>query len=116
MLWGNTFFDGSDGKESTCNAEELGSIPGPGRSLEEGMATHSSILPWRIPWTEEPGGLWPEGSHRVEHDRLLSLHAWLIHIVVQQENKMCKIIISEKTKLLLSICSSKQKKKTNCFS
>ena len=33
--------------------------------LEEGMATHSSILAWRIPWTEEPGGLQSTGSHRV---------------------------------------------------
>ena len=33
--------------------------------LEEGMATHSSILAWRIPWTEEPGGLQAMGSHRV---------------------------------------------------
>ena len=39
----------SDGKESTCNVGDLGSIPGLGRSLEEGMATHSSILAWRIP-------------------------------------------------------------------
>ena len=36
--------------------------------LEEGMATHSSILAWRIPWTEEPGGLQSTGSHRVEHN------------------------------------------------
>ena len=36
--------------------------------LEEGMATHSSILAWRIPWTEEPGGLQSMGSHRVQHD------------------------------------------------
>ena len=36
--------------------------------LEEGMATHSSILAWRIPWTEEPGGLWFIGSQRVGHD------------------------------------------------
>ena len=36
--------------------------------LEEGMATHSSILAWRIPWTEEPGGLQPVGSQRVRHD------------------------------------------------
>ena len=36
--------------------------------LEEGMATHSSILAWRIPWTEEPGGLQSIGSHRVGHD------------------------------------------------
>ena len=31
--------------------------------LEKGMATHSSILAWRILWTEEPGGLWSMGSH-----------------------------------------------------
>ena len=36
--------------------------------LEEDMATHSSILAWRIPWTEEPGGLQSMGSHRVGHD------------------------------------------------
>ena len=36
--------------------------------LEEGMATHSSILTWRIPWTEEPGGLQSMGSQRVGHD------------------------------------------------
>ena len=36
--------------------------------LEEGMATHSSILAWRIPWTEEPGGLQSMGSQRVKHD------------------------------------------------
>ena len=36
--------------------------------LEKGMATHSSILAWRIPWTEEPGGLQSKGSQRVERD------------------------------------------------
>ena len=36
--------------------------------LEEKMATHSSILAWRIPWTEEPGGLRYMGSHRAGHD------------------------------------------------
>ena len=36
--------------------------------LEEGMATHSSILAWRIPWTEMPGRLWLVGSQRVGHD------------------------------------------------
>ena len=36
--------------------------------LEEGMITHSGILAWRIPWTEEPGGLQSKGSQRVEHD------------------------------------------------
>ena len=36
--------------------------------LEKGMATHSSILGWRIPWTEEPGGLQSMGSQRVGHN------------------------------------------------
>ena len=36
--------------------------------LEEGMATHSSILAWRTPWTEEPGRLQSLGSQRVRHD------------------------------------------------
>ena len=36
--------------------------------LEEGMATHSGILAWKIPWTEEPGGLQSKGSQRVGHD------------------------------------------------
>ena len=45
------------GKEFTCNAWDLGSIPGLTRSPEEEMATLSSILAWEIQWTEEPGGL-----------------------------------------------------------
>ena len=48
--------------------ENLGLIPGSGRSLEKRMAMHSSILAWRIPWTEEPGGLQSMGPHRVGHD------------------------------------------------
>ena len=36
--------------------------------LEEGMATHSSVFAWRIPWTEEPGGLQSRGSQRLGHD------------------------------------------------
>ena len=36
--------------------------------LEKGMATHSSTLAWRIPWTEEPGGLQSMGWQRVRHD------------------------------------------------
>ena len=40
----------------------------PEDSLEKGMATHSSILAWEIPWTEEPGGLQSMGSQRVELD------------------------------------------------
>ena len=46
-----------NGKESACEAGDTGSIPGSGKSLEKEMATHSSILAWRMSWTEEPGGL-----------------------------------------------------------
>ena len=38
------------------DVRDLGSIPGSGMSLEEGMATHSSVPTWRTPWAEEPGG------------------------------------------------------------
>ena len=45
-------------------------VQSPGRedSLEKGMATHSSILVWRIPWTEEPGGIQSKGLQSVRHD------------------------------------------------
>ena len=62
------FPGGSSGKESACSAGEVGSIPGSARSLEEGMANHSSILAWRITWTEEPGRPQSMGSQRVGHD------------------------------------------------
>ena len=47
--------------------------PWVGRSLEKEMATHSSTLAWKIPWTEEPGRLQAMGSQRVEHDWATSL-------------------------------------------
>ena len=51
-------------KEPTCNAGDTGVIPGSGRAPEEVTATHSSILAWRIPWTEEPARLQSMESHR----------------------------------------------------
>ena len=45
---------------------DVGWIPGLGRSPGGGMATHSSVLAWRVPWTEEPGGLQSTGSQRVD--------------------------------------------------
>ena len=65
------FPDGSAGKELACNAGDIGSL---GRSLgqedplEKEMATHSSILAWRMLWTEEPGGLQSMGSQGIRHD------------------------------------------------
>ena len=58
-------------KNTPANARdirEVGLIPGQEAPLEEGMGTHSSILAWRIPRTEEPRGLQSIGSQRVRHD------------------------------------------------
>ena len=66
------FPGGSDDKESTYNAGYLGLLPGSVRSPGEGIATHSSILAWRIPWTEEPGGLQPMGLQTVGLDRAIN--------------------------------------------
>ena len=63
LLWG--FRGGLDGKESACTA---GDLPGSRISLEKGMETHSSILAWRIPWTEEPGWLQSIGLQSVRHN------------------------------------------------
>ena len=62
-------------KNLPANAGDTGnavSIPGSGRSLEKEMATHSSILAWRIPWTEELGGL--QSTGRKESDTTERLH------------------------------------------
>ena len=56
------FPGGSVIKNPPANAGGMGLTPGLGRSLEKEMATHSSILAWEIPWTEEPGGLQSMGS------------------------------------------------------
>ena len=55
-------------KNPPANAGDLGSTSGSGRSPGGGHGTHSSILAWRIPWTEKPGGLQATGSQRVRHD------------------------------------------------
>ena len=69
----------SVGKESACNAGDLGSIPGLGRSSGEEKATHSSILAWRIPWTA-----WSMGLQRVGHDfHFTSLHTSKDSLVVR---------------------------------
>ena len=53
---------------------DTGSMPGSGRSLEEGMAIHSSILTGKIPRTEEPDGLQSMGLQRVGHNRVTNTH------------------------------------------
>ena len=81
VLWHSAFFivqlshplgfpGGSEVKASACSAGDLSSISGSGRSLEKEMATHSSILAWRILWTEEPDGLQSTGRVAKSRPRL----------------------------------------------
>ena len=64
IIEGN-FPGGSVSKESACNVEDLGLIPGLGRSPGGG---HGILPSWRIPWTEKPGGLQSMVLQRVRHD------------------------------------------------
>ena len=60
-------------KNPASSAKDPGSIPGLGRSPREGNGYISSVLVWRIPWTEEPGGLQSMGSQRVGRTEQLTL-------------------------------------------
>ena len=62
------FLHGSDDKESACSAGDRVQSLSWEDPLEKGMAADSSILAWRIPWTEEPGALQSMGSQRAGHD------------------------------------------------
>ena len=62
------FLGGSHSKESACNVGDPVQSLGGEDPVEKGLATHSSILAWKISWTEEPAGLQSLGSQRVSHD------------------------------------------------
>ena len=71
----------TSGKEPAChcrkhNETRVQSL-GQEDPLEEGMATYSSILAWRIPWTEEPGGLQSIELQRIGHDTRFSPHTYI---------------------------------------
>ena len=68
------------GKEFTCNAGDTGSILGQEDPLEEEMTTHSSILAWKIPWTEEPSRLQFMESQKVGSDLTYSTQDIYIYI------------------------------------
>ena len=75
---------GGSGKEPTCQCmryETQVRFLGQEDPLEEGMAIHSSIRAWRIPWTEEPSGLQPIGSQSLTQLRQLSMHTWFLLIL-----------------------------------
>ena len=61
-------------------------FPGQGDPLEKEMATRSSILAWKSPWMEEPGGLRSTGSQRGGHNRVTDtctfFHSWFRHLVL----------------------------------
>ena len=97
LLWW-CFPIGSDGKESTCNGRDLGSIPGLGRSLEKRTATHSSIPAWRIPWTDEL--CYSPWGHK-ESDMTGQLSLYFIFANVK-EAVNCLVIEEKETAVLLS--------------
>ena len=82
------FPDSSIGKGSACSAEDPGLIPGSGRSPGEGNGDHSSILAWRTPWAEEPGGLrsvvmtnsWTQLSDKRENLKFISYLSLIIFV------------------------------------
>ena len=75
------FPGGSDGKESACNAADMSSIPGSGRSAGKGNGSPLQYS-WRILWIEEPGGPQSMWSHRVGHDRVTRCtHVYLLMTV-----------------------------------
>ena len=68
-------------KNPPANAGDAGSIPESGRFLEKEMATHSSILAWKIPWIEEPGGLQSIGVTKSQTE----LRAFHFHFLYRQK-------------------------------
>ena len=66
---------GSEGKASACNAGDLGSILSWEDPLEKEMATHSSILAWKIPWTEKLVGYSPWGHKESDTTEQLHFHS-----------------------------------------
>ena len=70
--------------------------------LEKEKATHSSILAWEIPWTEEPGGSQPMGSQRVQHNRVTNVF-----------NFHFPFLISHASKVMLKILQARLQQYTN---
>ena len=97
----NSCPSGSDGKESACNAGDPGLIPESGRSLEKGLATHSSIIAWRIPWTKEPGWLQSMGSKRVICNQAINTHVSIESVMPSNHLIFCCPLL-----LLLSVFPS----------
>ena len=76
-LWVYLGFPGGSIENSPAMQEIQVQSLGQEDPLEEGMATHSSILTWRIPWTEEPGGLQSMRSQRIRHNWVANTNKWI---------------------------------------
>ena len=77
------FPGGWEGTDSSCRAGDLGSFSEREDPLDKGMATHASILAWRIPWTEQPGRLWGhKESDMTEQLTLSHLSKFSDHVTV----------------------------------
>ena len=85
-IWWDLYFWWFRDKEFACNAGDAGLIPGSGRSLEEDKATHSSTLAWRIPWTEELGGLQSIGS---QNPYMTRTHIVLVFDTLHPDHHVC---------------------------
>ena len=68
VYFGSRPFESDSSNSMQCSYSTPVIVLSVHRDPEKEMATHSSVLAWRIPWTEEPGGLPSMGSHRVRHD------------------------------------------------
>ena len=116
VQWLGGFPGGASGKEPVCNRRWKRHMFDPWLEdpLEEGMASHPSILAWRIPWTEEPGALWSIGSQRVGHD----WNDWAHTCMPTQWLGLCSFtavalgsILGWETKILKAIWGAPPKKK-----
>ena len=108
------------GKESACNAGDLGSIPGSGRSPREGTGYPLQYSCLENSWTEEPGGLQSMGQQRVGHDWVtnylkvnMATHRLL---AVDTDRPICNICrVWSKYKMYVYIPYTYQVKLTNCY-
>ena len=89
---------GSDSKDSTYTEGDLDSVPRLGRSLEEGMTIHSSILSWRIPWAEEAGEVQSMGLQRVRQDWVSTAQKIMFnYLEIQRDPRFLEKFICLKT-------------------
>ena len=105
LFWG--FPGGSVVKNLPANAadaRDMGSIPRLGRSPGGGLATHSTILSWEIPWTEETGGLQSTGSQRVGHD-WSDLECTYVLMPRNSEHNTCRKVLLPTHNFLAGILS-----------